>query len=90
MLAVILRFLLALRPILESRVWNDHARVIHGGHVLHDNAHIEQQHSLKDGGLAGVSQVRYDFSSRWAEWRVNDAAGRATYELLVAGVGYLL
>lgn len=90
MLAVILRFLLALRPILESRVWNDHARVIHGGHVLHDNAHVEQQHSLKDGALTGVSQVRYDFSSRWAEWRVNAAAGRATYELLVAGVGYLL
>lgn len=90
MLAVILRFLLALRPILESRVWNDHARVIHGGHVLHDNAHAEQQQSLKDGVSTGVAQVRYEFSSRWAEWRVNAAAGRATYELLVAGVGYLL
>ena len=89
MLAVILRFLLALRPILESRVWNDHARVIHGGHVLHDDAHAEQQ-LLKDGGRARVGQVRYDFSSRWAEWRVNAAAGRATYELFVAGVGYLL
>lgn len=71
-------------------MWNDHARVIHGGHVLHDNAQTEQQDALKDGGPAWVGQVRYDFSSRWAEWRVNAAAGRATYELLVAGVGYLL
>lgn len=90
MLAVILRFLLALRPILESRFWNDHARVIHGGRMLHDNAHIEQQQPLKSGGMAAAGQVRYDISSRWAEWRVNAAAGRATYELLVAGVAYLL
>jgi hypothetical protein len=89
-LAVILRFLLALRPILESRVWNDHGSVTHGGHVLHDNAHVEHGQQQKDGVSSSVGQVRYDISSRWAEWRVNDAAGRATYELLVAGVGYLL
>jgi len=63
---------------------------MHDGHVLHDNAHVELQHILKDGGSMGVGQARYEFSSRWAEWRVNAAAGRATYELLVAGVGYLL
>ncbi|EED17377.1 conserved hypothetical protein [Talaromyces stipitatus ATCC 10500] len=88
-LAVILRFLLALRPILESRVWSDHARIHGGGHILHDSAQIEQQ-SIKAGGTTSVRQVRYDLSSRWAGWRVNDAAGRATYDFLVAGVGYLL
>lgn len=57
---------------------------------MHDNAHAEQQHSTKNGVTTSVGQVRYDFSSRWAGWRVNDAVGRATYEFLVAGVGYLL
>lgn len=89
-----LRLLLALRPILETRVWNDHARSHHGGQLLHDHTQAdEQQGDITFKGSSAASsafQVRHDLASRWSEWRVNAAAGRATYELLVAGVGYLL
>lgn len=80
---------------LEAHVWNDRAR---HSHILHDhNAHVEEQQeqiiSNKIGASASASSVSLisrDLGSRWSGWRVNAAAGRATYELLVAGIAYLL
>ncbi|OKL60879.1 hypothetical protein UA08_03734 [Talaromyces atroroseus] len=86
-LAAILRFILALRPILEAHVWNDGVR--NNSHFLHDHARIEQQQT--SGPVSNsFSNVKNDITSRWSEWRVNPAAGRATYELVIAGIAYLL
>ncbi|OJJ95981.1 hypothetical protein ASPACDRAFT_47339 [Aspergillus aculeatus ATCC 16872] len=60
-LAVILRFLLALKPICERSLWND-----------------------------GISRSCPEHGHGRTRWAINPAAGRATLELVVAGVGYLL
>lgn len=82
MLAVILRVLLALRPILEGRVWTDSVR-----HSMLDENIPDEARTKR------ISRVRLsmqELGRRWSRWRVNPAAGRATYELVVAGMAYLL
>ncbi|KAJ5726324.1 uncharacterized protein N7483_007681 [Penicillium malachiteum] len=79
-LSVILRVLIALRPVLESRLWTDGVR--HNSEPLIDT--IPGKH------VSGVQQSLNEFSKRWSRWRVNPAAGRATFELIVAGISYLL
>lgn len=81
-LAVILRVLLALKPILEGRVWTDSA------HMPEIHSHVEagKPPQATSGLRSSVQEVRH----RWSSWRVNPAAGRATYELILAGVAYLL
>ncbi|PWY89230.1 hypothetical protein BO70DRAFT_426868 [Aspergillus heteromorphus CBS 117.55] len=78
-LTIILRFLLALKPILETRLWADSSL-----HHTHTHAHIDSPVHTQP-----VTPVR-DIRRRWAQWRINPAAGRATLELAIAGVGYLL
>ncbi|PYH97863.1 hypothetical protein BO71DRAFT_480896 [Aspergillus ellipticus CBS 707.79] len=70
-LAVILRLLLALKPILETHLWADSS--------LHNN-HMHTQ----------TVTPAQDIKRRWSRWRINPAAGRATLELGIVGVGYLL
>lgn len=82
-LSVILRVLLALRPILESRLWTDGIRHSGGGDPL-----IGERDMGKH--VSGVQQSMAELGSRWSRWRVNPAAGRATFELIVAGLSYLL
>ncbi|OJI84636.1 hypothetical protein ASPTUDRAFT_188744 [Aspergillus tubingensis CBS 134.48] len=60
-LAVMLRLLLALKPILETRFWND-----------------------------GILRSSPDHPPRRTRRAINPAARRATLELVIAGVGYLL
>lgn len=84
-LAVILRVLIALRPILEGRVWTDGVR--HG--MPHENLDAAVHHQPK-AYVSGWRLSMQELGDRWSRWRVNPAAGRATYELLVAGIAYLL
>ncbi|KAJ5389086.1 uncharacterized protein N7496_000154 [Penicillium cataractarum] len=81
-LAVLLRVLLALRPILEGRVWTDSVR--HS--MLDENLPDE----AKTKRVSGWELSMQELGRRWSRWRVNPAAGRATYELVVAGIAYLL
>jgi hypothetical protein len=81
-LAVLLRVLLALRPILEGRVWTDSVR--HS--MLDENLPDE----AKTKRVSGVQLSMQELGRRWSRWRVNPAAGRATYELVVSGIAYLL
>ncbi|KAJ5175661.1 Low affinity copper transporter [Penicillium canariense] len=82
-LAVLLRILLALRPILEGRVWTDSVQHSMLGEHLPDASH-------KTKPVPGLQLSIQELGSRWSRWRVNPAAGRATYELVVSGIAYLL
>ncbi|KAL2821212.1 Ctr copper transporter family-domain-containing protein [Aspergillus granulosus] len=82
-LAIILRFMIALRPILERRVWNDGPRgAVHGA----SDTSLEKAALEKPGRVTVTQEIR----SRSSNWKVNCAGGRATYEVVVAGVAYLL
>lgn len=84
-LAVILRVLIALRPILEGRVWTD--GVQHGAPSQNLDAAV---HHKPKSYVSGWRLSIQELGARWSRWRVNPAAGRATYELFVAGIAYLL
>ncbi|KAL3461021.1 Ctr copper transporter family-domain-containing protein [Aspergillus heterothallicus] len=87
-LALILRFMIALRPILERRVWNDGPRGF--GHGAEDSSlGLEQAGAIEKPASRKVT-VSQDIRARWSNWKVNCAGGRATYEVFVAGVAYLL
>jgi diadenosine tetraphosphatase ApaH/serine/threonine PP2A family protein phosphatase len=82
--------MIALRPVLERRVWNDGPRGRGFGHGADDSSVVvEEAVSEKPGGRSKVT-VAQDIRSRWSNWKVNCAGGRATYEVVVAGVAYLL
>ncbi|KAJ5918349.1 hypothetical protein N7454_010724 [Penicillium verhagenii] len=80
-LAIILRVLIAVRPVLEGRLWTDG--------ISHGSEPLIGEH---DGGkqVSGAQQSIQEIGRRWSRWRVNPAAGRATFELILAGVAYLL
>lgn len=88
-LGLILRVLLALRPILETRLWSRTAAA---------EAVAASMKGLESDGEGAVPRqprqalaaVVMDARTRWSGWRVGTAAARATYELAIAGVGYLL
>ncbi|KAF3805409.1 hypothetical protein GCG54_00008640 [Colletotrichum gloeosporioides] len=80
-LACILRLLLALKPILEERFWRNYP--------VYESDKALGQHGDVDPG-AGVAVVRRDICSRWRGWRAGASAARATYEVIIGGVGYLL
>ncbi|KAH7305762.1 Ctr copper transporter family-domain-containing protein [Stachybotrys elegans] len=86
-LAALLRVLLALRPILERRIWRTpsiHTDMDNDPSLLHDQ---KIAHPSPSQVLSNVSR---DVSTGWAGWRVAPAVARATYEVVVVGVGYLL
>ncbi|KAJ5326986.1 hypothetical protein MYU51_008159 [Penicillium brevicompactum] len=83
-LAVIMRVLLALKPILEGRVWTDSVH----DHMPELQSHIEAGKPPQNP--SGLRSSMQEVSHRWSSWRVNPAAGRATFELVTAGVAYLL
>lgn len=81
-LAVILRVLIAVRPVLEGRLWTDgvqHATL---------EGHMDQKAETKR--VSGVQLSMQELGNRWSRWRVNPAAGRATYEVVIGGIAYLL
>ncbi|KAF9875226.1 low affinity copper transporter [Colletotrichum karsti] len=77
-LACILRLLLALKPILEERFWRNYP--------VYES---DKQHGDVDPGM-GAAVVRRDLVGRWRGWRAGASAARATYEVIIGGVGYLL
>ncbi|GKT52461.1 uncharacterized protein ColSpa_12642 [Colletotrichum spaethianum] len=83
-LASILRLLLAVKPILEERFW----RNLPTYNIGKDTESSPYAESVEPG-KAGVL-VRKDIVVRWKGWRVGAAAARATYEVIVGGIGYLL
>lgn len=84
-LAMILRILLVIRPILEGRLFTDNA-----GHAVMLGNHINEKDSQTAKPPSGLVLSLQEVGSRWRRWRINPAAGRATYEVIVAGVAYLL
>ncbi|KAJ0421359.1 Ctr copper transporter family-domain-containing protein [Aspergillus carlsbadensis] len=93
-LALILRFMIALRPVLERRVWNDGPGRRGNGfvHEAGDSSVVveEGQAASEKPRARSRVTVAQDIRSRWSNWKVNCAGGRATYEVVVAGVAYLL
>lgn len=81
-LAVILRVLIAVRPVLEGRLWTDGVQ-----HVTLEG-HMGQKTETKH--VSGVQLSMQELGNRWSRWRVNPAAGRATYEVVIGGIAYLL
>lgn len=82
-LAAILRVLLVIRPLLEGRVFTDNS-----GHPMLDSLH--EKDSMTAKSPSGLALTLQEVGARWRRWRINPAAGRATYEVVVAGVAYLL
>lgn len=93
-LGLILRVLLALRPILEKRFWGPTAGV--GAAAASLKKSTSEEENDEEGRLLARQQgqalavVGRDIRRGWAGWRVGAAASRATYEMVIAGVGYLL
>ncbi|KAI9172773.1 hypothetical protein HJFPF1_02287 [Paramyrothecium foliicola] len=87
-LASLLRLLLALRPILERRIWRSHVvSEVDSEQSFPQNKSPGLNDRLHPGQM--LSQVGRDVGAGWSGWRVGPAAARATYEVVV-GVGYLL
>lgn len=85
-LAFALRFMLAVKPILEARFWSSNIKRDSDGDGLLEHDEVYN----KNDTAQVVAVARRDFSRRWSGWRVGPSAARATYELAIAGVGYLL
>lgn len=85
-LTIILRLFIALKPIVESRFWSGNVSYTSHAQVIDD----EQTTYPKGIPGARMRAVRRDVSKRWSGWRISAAAGRATYEVVIVGVGYLL
>ncbi|KAK5798219.1 hypothetical protein VI817_004510 [Penicillium citrinum] len=83
-LAVIMRILLVIRPILEGRLFTDSAV-----HSMLDS-HMPNKDTQTAKPPNGLVLSAREVGTRWSRWRINPAAGRATYEVIVAGVAYLL
>jgi hypothetical protein len=96
-LAVVLRVMLAFRPILEASVWRDsgnahgplHQSQHHGvgGHAHHE---ATDKPEYRPQSQYGWIAFRTEISRRWLGWRASSSAGRACYELVLAGLAYLL
>lgn len=83
-LGSILRLLLALKPVLEDRFWRNYPAYESDKQALASH-HAE---SVEPGQAGSV--IRKDIVGRWKGWRAGAAAARATYEVIVGGIGYLL
>ncbi|KAI2620602.1 hypothetical protein GGR54DRAFT_601630, partial [Hypoxylon sp. NC1633] len=85
-LAVVMRAMLALKPILEKSVWNP--MVNREGVLIPDDDAGYNKGEIAPQRVTGrvYSAVR----RRWSFWRLGTSLGRAVFELLLASVGYLL
>lgn len=85
-LAVIFRVLIALRPILEARYWSNRPSPLStpSESTVEKGVEVRELPAEMSGSFWG------DVGNAWSGWRVNSAGARATYDLVVAGVGYLL
>ncbi|KAI0888796.1 Ctr copper transporter family-domain-containing protein [Annulohypoxylon maeteangense] len=85
-LAVIMRFMLALKPVLEKSIWN--AVVGSRGQLIPND-----EAGYQKGDMATrppLMRVYGDMRRRWAAWRFKTSLSRASFELSLATIGYLL
>ncbi|KAI1382623.1 Ctr copper transporter family-domain-containing protein [Hypoxylon trugodes] len=85
-LAVIMRVMLALKPILEKSLWNATAGL--DGELIPDDETCCQKEDIRV--QSRVKRVYGAVRRRWTAWRFRTSLGRAIFELLLASVGYLL
>lgn len=86
-LACILRVLLALKPILEARFWRSRTEHdVDGDRLLS----TDREALSKLASADRLRQAGKDVGNRWSGWRASSALARATYEVVVVGIGYLL
>lgn len=85
-LAVVMRFMLALKPVLEKSIWN--TAVGPGGELIPDEEAGFQKEDMSV--QSPLIHVYGDIRKRWAAWRFKTSLGRASFELSLAIVGYLL
>ena len=94
-LGCLMRFLLALRPTLEARLWGKTAAAVSVIRTSEGDEKEEDRMFAPAGAATArrghiLATVRRDIGRRWSGWRVGTAASRATYDLVIAGIGYLL
>ncbi|OTB00398.1 hypothetical protein M426DRAFT_237391 [Hypoxylon sp. CI-4A] len=84
-LAITMRVMLVLKPILERSLWN--AAVEPGGELIPDDeAGFQKGEIIRPH----IKRVYSAVIRRWAAWRFRTSLSRAIFELLLATVGYLL
>ncbi|KAG9251871.1 Ctr copper transporter [Emericellopsis atlantica] len=88
-LAVLLRVLLALRRILETQLWRRTAAATSEA-LAKSDVDDEKIRLLAGQPRQSLAIVKRDVQRKWSGWRVSVATARATYELCIAGIGYLL
>ncbi|KAK1990897.1 hypothetical protein LX36DRAFT_591669 [Colletotrichum falcatum] len=81
-LGSVLRVLLAVKPVLEERLWKSPPPP---ARATKDTESAQSDEAGKAGGPVGRDVVQ-----RWKGWRAGPAAARATYEVVIGGIGYLL
>ncbi|CAG9975591.1 unnamed protein product [Clonostachys byssicola] len=86
-LAGIFRVLIAFRPVLEASVWRGSRSVV-GTHSPGEDA--DKSGLPRYPSQYGWITFRSELRRRWTGWRASAATGRACYELVIAGIGYLL
>ncbi|KAI1775453.1 Ctr copper transporter family-domain-containing protein [Hypoxylon cercidicola] len=84
-LAIAMRGMLALKPILEKSMWN--ASVKSEGVLVPDDESGYQKETVPPQSAKNVYNTVY---RRWTIWRFKSSLSRAAFELLLATVGYLL
>ncbi|KAI2469992.1 Ctr copper transporter family-domain-containing protein [Annulohypoxylon bovei var. microspora] len=85
-LAVFMRFMLALKPVLEKSLWN--TAVGPGGELIPDEEAGYQKEDTTT--RSPLRRVYGDIRKRWAAWRLKTSLSRASFELSLATIGYLL
>ncbi|KAI0841366.1 Ctr copper transporter family-domain-containing protein [Hypoxylon sp. FL0890] len=85
-LAVIMRLMLALKPILEKSLWNTAVRPERELIPEDENGYQKDEMTARPP----VKRVHDAVRRRWAAWRFKTSLSRAFFELLLATVGYLL
>ncbi|KAL7627293.1 hypothetical protein AAE478_001482 [Parahypoxylon ruwenzoriense] len=84
-LAIIMRAMLGLKPILEKSLW--------AAHIDCEGDLIPQDDVGYQKNMAPRQRLKrmYDvLQRRWAGWQIGTSLGRAVFELLLTTVGYLL
>ncbi|KAK6082591.1 low affinity copper transporter [Seiridium cupressi] len=97
-LAVIMRAMLALKPVLESAMWkpdvnpDPHELLLSEEDCNEELDRIKEQHLVRgqEEGASGLQRVLSEVKSRGRGWRFMSSSSRAVFEVLLAVIGYLL
>lgn len=91
-LTVIVRVMLALKPTLETCLWQRSPSIPNHAyhHRLEESFECKFLDDSKTSPDQGLLAITGKLRSRWRCWDISSAAMRALYELILAGAGYLL